>query len=75
MIQVYFPKEGRRTLTPIIFKEENLKVRLFGFIASVVMTSLLKQWAVVLLSILLWKTQINVSNDNSTRVTYLVAGI
>ncbi|KAM7064184.1 small ribosomal subunit protein mS22 [Molossus nigricans] len=25
MIQVYFPKEGRRTLTPIIFKEENLK--------------------------------------------------
>nr|XP_001495392.3 28S ribosomal protein S22, mitochondrial isoform X1 [Equus caballus] len=25
MIQVYFPKEGRRVLTPIIFKEENLK--------------------------------------------------
>ncbi|XP_066100558.1 small ribosomal subunit protein mS22 [Saccopteryx bilineata] len=25
MIQVYFPKEGRRTLTPVIFKEENLK--------------------------------------------------
>ncbi|KAM9187398.1 small ribosomal subunit protein mS22 isoform 1-T1 [Dugong dugon] len=25
MIQVYFPKEGRRILTPIIFKEENLK--------------------------------------------------
>ncbi|XP_028374804.1 28S ribosomal protein S22, mitochondrial [Phyllostomus discolor] len=25
MIQVYFPKEGRRTLTPIIFKEENLQ--------------------------------------------------
>ncbi|XP_008150884.2 28S ribosomal protein S22, mitochondrial isoform X1 [Eptesicus fuscus] len=25
MIQVYFPKEGRKTLTPIIFKEENLK--------------------------------------------------
>ncbi|XP_076986370.1 small ribosomal subunit protein mS22 isoform X3 [Tamandua tetradactyla] len=26
MIQVYFPKEGRRILTPVIFKEENLKV-------------------------------------------------
>ncbi|XP_012580333.1 PREDICTED: 28S ribosomal protein S22, mitochondrial [Condylura cristata] len=25
MIQIYFPKEGRRVLTPIIFKEENLK--------------------------------------------------
>ncbi|XP_044108194.1 28S ribosomal protein S22, mitochondrial isoform X4 [Neovison vison] len=25
MIQVYFPKEGRRVLTPVIFKEENLK--------------------------------------------------
>ncbi|XP_013361714.1 PREDICTED: 28S ribosomal protein S22, mitochondrial isoform X2 [Chinchilla lanigera] len=25
MIQIYFPKEGRRTLPPIIFKEENLK--------------------------------------------------
>ncbi|XP_007945700.1 28S ribosomal protein S22, mitochondrial [Orycteropus afer afer] len=25
MIQIYFPKEGRRILTPIIFKEENLK--------------------------------------------------
>uniref|UniRef100_A0A8C9AEI2 Mitochondrial ribosomal protein S22 n=1 Tax=Prolemur simus TaxID=1328070 RepID=A0A8C9AEI2_PROSS len=25
MIQVYFPKEGRRILPPIIFKEENLK--------------------------------------------------
>ncbi|XP_076986371.1 small ribosomal subunit protein mS22 isoform X4 [Tamandua tetradactyla] len=25
MIQVYFPKEGRRILTPVIFKEENLK--------------------------------------------------
>ncbi|XP_002716598.2 small ribosomal subunit protein mS22 isoform X1 [Oryctolagus cuniculus] len=25
MIQVYFPKEGRRVLPPIIFKEENLK--------------------------------------------------
>lgn len=31
MIQVYFPKEGRKTLTPIIFKEENLKVRRLGF--------------------------------------------
>uniref|UniRef100_A0A8C7BB59 Mitochondrial ribosomal protein S22 n=1 Tax=Neovison vison TaxID=452646 RepID=A0A8C7BB59_NEOVI len=26
MIQVYFPKEGRRVLTPVIFKEENLKI-------------------------------------------------
>ncbi|XP_047419779.1 28S ribosomal protein S22, mitochondrial isoform X2 [Sciurus carolinensis] len=25
MIQVYFPKEGRRILPPVIFKEENLK--------------------------------------------------
>ncbi|XP_007113432.2 small ribosomal subunit protein mS22 [Physeter macrocephalus] len=25
MIQVYFPKEGRRILTPVIFKEENLQ--------------------------------------------------
>ncbi|XP_023394563.1 small ribosomal subunit protein mS22 isoform X1 [Loxodonta africana] len=25
MIQIYFPKEGRRILTPIIFKEENVK--------------------------------------------------
>ncbi|KFO32760.1 28S ribosomal protein S22, mitochondrial isoform X1 [Fukomys damarensis] len=25
MIQIYFPKEGRRVLPPIIFKEENLK--------------------------------------------------
>ncbi|XP_030729231.1 small ribosomal subunit protein mS22 isoform X2 [Globicephala melas] len=25
MIQVYFPKEGRRVLTPVIFKEENLQ--------------------------------------------------
>ncbi|XP_023368835.1 28S ribosomal protein S22, mitochondrial isoform X2 [Otolemur garnettii] len=25
MIQVYFPKEGRRVLPPVIFKEENLK--------------------------------------------------
>ncbi|XP_008592599.1 PREDICTED: 28S ribosomal protein S22, mitochondrial isoform X2 [Galeopterus variegatus] len=25
MIQVYFPKEGRRILTPVIFKEENIK--------------------------------------------------
>ncbi|XP_037699846.1 28S ribosomal protein S22, mitochondrial isoform X2 [Choloepus didactylus] len=25
MIQVYFPKEGRRILTPVIFKEENLR--------------------------------------------------
>eukprot|EP00074_Homo_sapiens_P058465 XP_006713766.1 28S ribosomal protein S22, mitochondrial isoform X2 [Homo sapiens] len=25
MIQVYFPKEGRKILTPIIFKEENLR--------------------------------------------------
>ncbi|KAM6223883.1 small ribosomal subunit protein mS22 [Rhynchocyon petersi] len=25
MIQIYFPKEGRKVLTPIIFKEENLK--------------------------------------------------
>lgn len=27
MIQVYFPREGRRILTPVIFKEENLQVR------------------------------------------------
>ncbi|XP_017503966.2 small ribosomal subunit protein mS22 isoform X1 [Manis javanica] len=26
VIQIYFPKEGRRVLTPIIFKEENLKI-------------------------------------------------
>ncbi|KAM8895445.1 LOW QUALITY PROTEIN: small ribosomal subunit protein mS22-like [Lycaon pictus] len=25
MIQIYFPKEGRRVLTPVIFKEENLR--------------------------------------------------
>ncbi|XP_004603271.2 28S ribosomal protein S22, mitochondrial [Sorex araneus] len=25
VIQIYFPKEGRRVLTPIIFKEENIK--------------------------------------------------
>ncbi|EHH54015.1 hypothetical protein EGM_14747, partial [Macaca fascicularis] len=25
MMQVYFPKEGRKVLTPIIFKEENLR--------------------------------------------------
>ncbi|XP_010365059.2 28S ribosomal protein S22, mitochondrial isoform X1 [Rhinopithecus roxellana] len=25
MIQIYFPKEGRKVLTPIIFKEENLR--------------------------------------------------
>ncbi|XP_040860152.1 28S ribosomal protein S22, mitochondrial [Ochotona curzoniae] len=25
MIQIYFPKEGRRVLPPVIFKEENLK--------------------------------------------------
>lgn len=48
MIQVYFPKEGRRTLTPIIFKEENLKVRGLGFTVAVVMASLLKQLALVL---------------------------
>lgn len=27
MIQIYFPKEGRRVLTPVIFREENLQVR------------------------------------------------
>uniref|UniRef100_A0A8D1YTV2 Mitochondrial ribosomal protein S22 n=1 Tax=Sus scrofa TaxID=9823 RepID=A0A8D1YTV2_PIG len=26
MIQVYFPREGRRILTPVIFKEENLQI-------------------------------------------------
>ncbi|XP_036733144.2 28S ribosomal protein S22, mitochondrial isoform X3 [Manis pentadactyla] len=26
VIQIYFPKEGRRVLTPVIFKEENLKI-------------------------------------------------
>ncbi len=26
LIQVYFPKEGRKLTTPLIFKEENLKV-------------------------------------------------
>ncbi|XP_008593297.1 PREDICTED: 28S ribosomal protein S22, mitochondrial-like isoform X1 [Galeopterus variegatus] len=43
MIQVYFPKEGRRILTPVIFKEENIKVRRLRFyiLESVVMISLL----------------------------------
>uniref|UniRef100_A0A8C2NSB3 Mitochondrial ribosomal protein S22 n=1 Tax=Capra hircus TaxID=9925 RepID=A0A8C2NSB3_CAPHI len=26
MIQIYFPKEGRRVLTPVIFREENLEI-------------------------------------------------
>lgn len=26
LVQVYFPKEGRKLTTPLIFKEENLKV-------------------------------------------------
>lgn len=54
MIQVYFPKEGRRVLTPVIFKEENLQVRWFWFHRGSADGFFVEQLALVLLGILLW---------------------
>lgn len=34
MIQVYFPKEGRKIIPPVLFKEENLMVKVFSLVQS-----------------------------------------